>query len=268
MWTLKGEISNRHSTIIGFGGFLFILALWHWITVMELVPRTMLPNPLRIAESYGDLTRSKHVEFGNVWNRLGYSLKLNLLGYGEAVLVSLVLGFLVGLFAPIRAFMGQYINAIRYVPLTALTGVLISWFGIQDNMKVQFLAFGIIVYLLPTVAARVQETLDIHLDTAQTLGASSWEKVMTIFIPDVLRRTSSDIITLTAISWTYIIFAELLNDQGGIGSMIWVMERQSKDEQMWAIIILIVAVGFVQDRVLRLLDRFLFPDKYRSAAKR
>jgi NitT/TauT family transport system permease protein len=268
MWKLKGTIPNRHASIISFVGLLFILALWHGITAMEWVPRTILPNPWRIIKSYGELTQMEHKVFGNLWDRLAYSLKLNFLGYGEAVSISLVFGFLIGLFAPIRAFSGNYVDAARYIPMSALTGLLMSWFGIHDNMKIQFLAIGIIVYLLPAVASRVQETLDIHLDTAQTLGATPWQKILTVFFPDTLRRVSTDIINLTAISWTYIIFAELLNNTGGIGSLMWECQRKSKDEQMWAIIILIVAIGFIQDRLFKQLDKLCFRDKYYSAAKR
>lgn len=247
-------------------GFVFLLSLWHFITWMNYVPRNILPNPLRVALSYEDLIAFHHKLYGNMWDRLWYSLKLNLTGYGEATLISLIVGFLLGLFAPIRAFFGMYLNAARYIPLTAITGIMISWFGIHDNMKIQFLSLGILVYLIPTVVIRVQETLDVYLQTAETLGATPWKVVWTVFFPDVIRRVSADIITLTAISWTYITIAEMLNNTGGIGAMMWECARRSRYEQMYALLFLVIATGIAQDRVLKFVRRVLFPDEYNSSA--
>ena len=267
MWKLKGTIPTKQASLIAFVGLVFFASLWHFITLMEFVPRTILPNPVKVAESYGELISFHHKTYGNMWDRLLYSMKLNLMGYAEATVISVIVGFLLGLFAPIRAFFGMYLNAARYVPLTAITGIMVAWFGLHDTMKVQFLSLGILVYMIPTVAARVQETLDVHLHTAQTLGATPWQKVLTIFFPDVLRRVSTDIINLTAISWTYIIIAEMMNNTGGIGAMMWECSRRSRYEQMYALLFLIIAVGIVQDKVLTSVDKMLFPDKYNSAAK-
>lgn len=268
MWKLKGTISARQTTLISIGGLLFFLSLWEFITSMQLVPRNILPNPIRVFKSYSVLINEHHKIYGNLWDRLLYSLKLNMMGLTEAISISLVFGFLLGLFAPIRAFFGAYVNSSRFVPITATTGIIIAWFGINDNMKVQFLAIGIMVYMIPTVTARVQETLDVHLQTAQTLGATSWQKLLTVFFPDVLRRVSTDIITLSAISWTYINFVEIINNQGGIGAKIYEAGRQSRYEQVWALLFLLVGVAFAQDRIGRFLDRLAFPDKYKSAASR
>lgn len=266
MWQLKGKLSPTQSFLIGAVGFLAILAAWHFIASMGLISRSILPEPLKVAQSYGEMTAVQHKTYGDIWDRLLYSIRLNLLGMGEAALISVTIGFFVGLFAPVRSFLGVYIQAARFVPLTALIGVMITWFGIYDNVKVQFLTLGIVVYLIPTVAARVQETLDVHLQTAQTLGATSWQRVITIFFPDVLRRVSTDIISLVAISWTYIVIAEMINNTGGIGAFIWEASRRSRYEQMWAAIILIVVWAFVQDILLRWLDKLVFPDKYRPAS--
>ena len=67
---------------------------------------------------------------------------------------------------------------------------------------------------------------------------------------------------LTAISWTYIIIAELLNRQGGIGALIYVKARQGQLEKVFAILIVIVLIGFLQDRIFVYMDKRLFPHKY------
>ena len=154
-------------------------------------------------------------------------------------------------------------DALRYLPLTALIGVFIIWFGIYDEMKVAFLAFGIIVFLLPTVIQRVDEVEDVYLSTVFTLGASKWQTVKTVYLPAVLSRLIEDIRVLTAVSWTYIIVAEYINkDCGGVGALIYIKRRLQQVPDMFAIILLIVLIEFLQDMIFVYLSKRLFPYRF------
>ena len=73
-----------------------------------------------------------------------------------------------------------------------------------------------------------------------------------------------DIRVITAISWTYIIIAELLNRQGGIGSLAYIKARQGQMEKVFAILIVIILIGFLQDKLFGYFDKKLFPHKYRK----
>ena len=72
-----------------------------------------------------------------------------------------------------------------------------------------------------------------------------------------------DVINLVAVSWTYIVIAEMVNAQGGLGSMFYMAtSRGSHVDQLYAILLLIIFIGFVQDKLLKILDRKLFKFKY------
>ena len=79
-----------------------------------------------------------------------------------------------------------------------------------------------------------------------------------------MSKLMDDIRVLTAISWTYIIIAELLNRQGGVGSLIYVKARQGQIEKVFAILFVIIIVGFLQDRIFAYIDKRLFPHKYQN----
>ncbi|MEZ5057126.1 MAG: ABC transporter permease subunit [Saprospiraceae bacterium] len=155
---------------------------------------------------------------------------------------------------------------MRYLPLTALTGLFILWFGTTEEMKVAFLAFGIIVYLLPVVVQRIDEVEETYLKTVFTLGAKTWQTIKSVFIPSVMSKLMDDIRVLTAISWTYIIIAEYINREDGIGGMIQLKQRFQKRPDMFGILIIIILVGFLQDRIFVYLDKRLFPHKYYKQA--
>lgn len=120
-----------------------------------------------------------------------------------------------GLFPVVRAATNQYIKALRFVSLAAATGLFIAWFGIGDNMKIQFLAASIIVYLLPVVIQKIDGVEKVYVQTAYTLNANKFQTIVSVFIPAVMSKIIDDVRILVAISWTYITIAEALNMTGG-----------------------------------------------------
>ncbi|MBX2877529.1 MAG: ABC transporter permease subunit, partial [Saprospiraceae bacterium] len=108
----------------------------------------------------------------------------------------------------------------------------------------------------------IDEVKDVYLKTVFTLGATDWQTIRSVYFPSVFSKLMDDIRVLTAISWTYIIIAELLNRQGGLGALIYVKARQGQLEKVFAILIVIILIGFLQDRIFVYMDRRLFPHKY------
>jgi ABC-type nitrate/sulfonate/bicarbonate transport system permease component len=221
----------------------------------------IVPLPTEVVQSFGRLWSED-----NLWGNALRSLWLNLKGYLWAVLLCVPIGFLVGLIPLFRGMFSKPVDALRYLPLTALIGVFIVWFGIYDEMKVAFLAFGIIVFLLPTVIQRIDEVDDVYLSTVHTLGASKWQIIKTVYFPAVMSKLLDDIRVLTAVSWTYIIVAEYINkDGGGLGALIHIKRRLQQVPDMFALILVIVLIGFLQDQVFSYLTKRLFPHRFYNA---
>ena len=61
----------------------------------------------------------------------------------------------------------------------------------------------------------------------------------------------------------HIIIAELVNKSGGIGALAYVSARQSRIDKVFAILFVIILIGFVQDKLFTKLDKVLFPHKYK-----
>lgn len=228
----------------------------------------ILPSPPQVFKAFGTLfsapVDAKNPNDGRSYlvYHTGYSLWLNLLGYLLAIAISIPIGFLLGLVPLFRGLFGKVFDAMRFVPLAAATGIFIAWFGFGTNMKVTFLAFGIMVYLVPVIVQRIDEVQNIYTTTVFTLGATRWQTIRTVYIPSVMSRLFDDIRVLTAISWTYITVAEMLNNEGGIGSMIFFARRFGNIDQTFALLLLIVLIGIIQDRLFVLLDRWAFPYKH------
>lgn len=258
LFELRGKgVTKTTSTIIQLTGLFIIVLAWHIFTASGIVSHAILPAPLDVLKSFGELHTKDFLIF-NSW----YSIKLNYLGYLEAVAIAVPFGFLIGLFPFFRSLCSQYVNAIRYIPLTAVTGLFIAWYGIDILMKVQFLAFGIFVYLLPVVVQRIDEVEKIYTQTSFTLGATKWQTIKTVFMPAVFSKLFDDIRVLVAISWTYIIVAEMVNKSGGLGALIFTSARQSRLDKVFAILLVIIIIGFIQDKLFMWLDKKIFKFKY------
>lgn len=302
LFKLRGKLSRSQSLMLGILGFAFLVVMWWLLAEMlhvkkplvEYDPRLpsfsegdsvkiqalrdsiikadnlkfdsatqfekvypLLPPPHKVITSYPALIQEDELVFNTA-----RSIWLNLQGYFWALVVSIPIGFAIGLIPLLRGMFSKQVDAMRYLPLSALTGLFIIWFGIEDQMKIAFLAFGIIVYLLPVVVQRIDEVDDVYLMTVFTIGAKNWQTIRTVYLPSVLSKLIDDIRVLTAISWTYIIIAELVNRQGGIGSLIYIKARQGQIDKVFAILIVIILIGFIQDRIFVYLDKRLFPHKH------
>jgi NitT/TauT family transport system permease protein len=257
MFELRGNLSKLQNIIIGVVGFAFILLGWHLVTSGNEEMQALLPAPSSVFGSFSELHYQDFL-LQNSWT----SIWRNFNGYYKAVIYAIPIGFLIGLFPIFRALFAKYVDAIRFIPLAATTGIFIIWYGIDEEVKVNFLAFGIFVYLLPIVVQRIDGVEKVYMQTAKTMGASKWQTIRTVFIPAVFSRVFDDIRVIVAISWTYIVIAELINNQGGLGVMLHTAARQSRIDKVFAILLAIVVIGILQDQLFKWLDRIIFPHKY------
>ena len=186
LFELRGKLSRKTSIGIQVTGFIILMMLWLAASLNTI--QAILPSPIGVLQSYSELFIND-----NALNELGYSIKINLLGYAEAICLAIPLGFVIGLFPVARELFRKYIDAVRFLPLTALTGLFIVWFGISTVMKVQFLSFGIMVYLLPVVVQRISETESVYCDTLYALGGNKWDIIRHVFVPDVLSKIIADL---------------------------------------------------------------------------
>lgn len=253
----RKTLTARQSLITEVVGLGLLLGIWSLLSQTGVLPERILPAPSDIALAGWDLWQR-----GMLVDNAAYSIGLNAVGYAIAVAISVPFGFALGLVPLVRGMLGRITNAGRFIPLPAMVGVFIGWFGIYTTMKAAFLAAGITVYLIPTVAQRLSEVKTLHLDTVQTLGGSRWQMVRHVWAPYALSRLSDDVRVLVGISWTYIVVAETINRTGGLGAISWQMGRQGKLPSVYAILFIIVLIGLTQDRLLVALDRFLFPHKH------
>jgi len=260
LFRLRGEVPANFKIILQVIGIAIILLIWYLLTMGEnpIVAKLTLPSPGSVFLAYGEMLHENDL-VQNTFRSIG----LNIGGYLKAILWTLPIGFIIGLYPIFRGLFRNTIDAVRFVPLAACIGLFMLTYGTSIPMKENFLAFGIFIFLLPIVIQRIGGVKDVYLKTVYTLGATDWQTIRTVYIPSVMSKLIDDIRILTAISWTYIVVAETVNaDEGGLGALTYIARRQFQTDKLFGILILFILIGFLQDRIFVRLDKELFPHKY------
>lgn len=248
---------RQHLSILQLVGWLVLFIIWYLVTNYGVINTHVLPTPQKTYNALKELNKED-----NLWQNIWFSVKINLMGYLKCIVGAIIFGFAIGLNPKLRRMFSHQVNALRFVPITAMMGIFIAISGLTIATKINFLAFGIWVYLVPVVVQRIDEVSVTHLQMMKTLGASAWQTLVHVQWKSVIARLSDDIRILVGISWTYIIVAELAGIQGGLGSLIFLGERQSNVGKVYAVIFIIIAIGIIQDILFKLIDRLLFKFKY------
>ena len=156
-------------------------------------------------------------------------------------------------------------EAIRFLPLPVTSGIFVTIFGLGFDMKASFLAFGILIYILPVVTQRVLDlqnidnpTDNVYIQTANTIGMTNWQKFRYVYWPYVMEKVYGDIRSLVAISYTYVTIAENINKEGGIGATINTLSRQSDMSSVYCLLFIIIIIGIIQDIIFKKLEPIIF----------
>jgi NitT/TauT family transport system permease protein len=261
-WALRTTLSPTRARLISGASIAVLLLVWCVLSYVEvtrdgelqaLVPHFFLPAPDQVVKSLLYLFFEKD---------LGAAIAVSGLRIAKAIglslLVALPLGIAMGSFDLVNRVFEPVVAPMRYLPITAFIPLLILWFGIEESQKVAFLFLGTVVYLLPAVVDAVRLVPEELVQTAITLGATRGQVIRTVLIPAALPAIFDGFRVMNAIAWTYIILAELVNPQNGIGYILRLAEQHLKPEWSFAGIIVVGVIGIVSDVLIRSLNRVLF----------
>ena len=102
------------------------------------------------------------------------------------------------------------------------------------------------------------------LDVAVTKGATQWQLVSRVLFPVAAADIWDHLRGVYGVGWGWIIMAEVVNAEKGLGYLISLSERRGHTASIFAIIMVIVTIAIACDQAWRWVGRWLFPYRYRS----
>ena len=141
-------------------------------------------------------------------------------GFLLASVLAVPLGILMGSFKVVEAFIEPITGFMRYLPVSAMIPLLILWIGIGIEQKIAVIFIGTFfqqLILIADVSARVSKDL---IDVSYTLGASRRQVVTRVLFPACLPGVMDNLRVTMGWAWTYLVVAELVAANSGLGYMI------------------------------------------------
>lgn len=237
-----------------------VLGTWCVLTYGHFAPPDFLPSPTDVIK--GTLQLFLNYDLGAA---ILVSTRRIVLAFLLASAVALPLGVLMGAFDPINRFFEPIVSPLRYMPISAFIPLLILWFGIYEKQKIAFLFLGVFVYLLPVVVSAIRAVPEELVQTALTLGASKAQVIRTVLLPSALPEIFDSFRVMNAISWTYVILAEAVNPEHGLGYMVELARTHQKASWSFAGLLVIGGIGLLTDFIIRTISAILF--RWREAAQ-
>jgi NitT/TauT family transport system permease protein len=246
-------VSAGARTILGIGFFAVFIALWGLVTYGGLVPPLFLASPGQALVAGWAL----FTEYGFIHD-IGMTVWRVLGGFVLAAVIAVPLGLMMGSYKSVEAFFEPFISFARYLPASAFIPLLILWAGVGEAQKLSVIFLGSIFQIVIMVAVIAGATRIDLVEAAYTLGARNRGILKRVIIPAAAPQVMEALRLVLGWAWTYVIVAELIGAESGIGHMIMDSQRLLDTGQMIFGIVIIGLIGLVTDFLFKALNRRLF----------
>lgn len=248
---------------LGAAGVAVVVAVW-WLATRGAIPETRMISPV-LLPSPGEVLGSFPALLGErgLLASVAATLQRVLLGFGLAVAVGVPLGIVAGAWRVFDAASAPLALFGRNIPIAALIPMTILWFGIDEMQKVMFIFIACVPFVFSDAVVAVINVPDRYVETAQTLGATRTQVVRKVLVTLALPDIFNSLRNLFGLAFGYIMLAELINAEHGLGYLLSTSQRRGLIEHIILILIIIGALAYGIDRLLHWVQRGMFP--YRQA---
>lgn len=228
-----------------FLGPIGLLAIWILLAYSELVSPLFVPSPWAVFSEIG-----KGVFSGTLLPDLGYTMIRVVTAAVCGVLVGVPIGALLGLFDRFYRSVEVLVDFFRSVPATALMPLFLLVFGIEEAGKVAIAAWAASFVIVINTMYGVRRTSKIRLLYVRSIGATRWQELTKVTMPDACPAIFVGIRTAISLSMIYIVVAEMfMGSTKGLGSKIYDAGMVSDTPGMYAGIILVGLTGYAINKI-------------------
>lgn len=242
--------------------FLLIFLLWCALSYSGAVKEVFLPTPGAVLRDF----RAMYQE-GILISYTVASTYRVMVGWFLAVVVAVPLGMLIGTSKAAEALFEPAIDFARYLPVVAMVPLTLLYFGIGDLQKFVIIFLGTffqLVLMIADVAANVPRDL---LRAAATLGATKWQAYRLVLWPASLPGIMDSLRITVGWAWTYLVVAELVAANSGLGYMILRAQRFLAIERIFAGLVIIGLLGLLTDYFFKWLTNLVVPWSEKAGGK-
>lgn len=252
-WVIRGQMNGRTTAVLAVVGLVAPFLAWWLYTLMGLADPLFMPGPGAVAERAWRWWTDE-----GLLGDMGISVYRVMVGFLLSALFALPLGLYLGTYRPVQATLEPLIDFIRYMPAVAFIPLVMLWVGIGEGSKILIIFIGTFFQMTLMAAEDVRRVPMAQIEAAQTMGASRSEIIRLVVLPSA-RPALLDTLRITCgWAWTYLVVAELVASNSGLGYAILRAQRYMHTDKIFAGILLIGLIGLLTDQAFRWIGRRAF----------
>lgn len=243
----KWDVPSVHDTILK-GLIPLVILLLLWQLIMMIATRN-LSNPLGLNDvviSFLELIIEGDSEGHTLVEHTALSLYRVSLGFLIAFLTACPLGIAIGRYRVADAVLGPVVEAMRPIPPIAWIPISILLF--QSNFtgaQVFIIWVGAFFPILINTTAGVKRTKPVHLDVANTFGASESQILSRVILPSAAPEIFAGLRIGFGIGWMCLVAAEIIGGGLGLGYLVIQTEQLGLIGQTVSAMVVIGVIGFL-----------------------
>jgi NitT/TauT family transport system permease protein len=250
---LREEISPSLYFAAGGSLIAFVFLLWWVVTGLELVSPIFLPSPEAV---WKELVRQ--IREGILWQDLSTSVYRITAGWIISTLFAVPIGILMGNFRFFEGLLEPFIDLIRYMPAVAFVPLTILWAGVGDTQKFIILFIGTFFQEVLMIMDNVKTVPREMIQVSYTFGLTKWETLRKVILPAAMPGIWDTFRITLGWAWTYLVVAELVAANVGLGYRIMRAQRFLQTESIILGILVIGLLGLLTDYAFKWSYRRMF----------
>ena len=229
--------------IVRYAPLLLVLLVWQAVTGLGLVPPSQMPSVVATVRALGQMAGD-----GSLWAGMLASIPRSLLGFALAVVVGTALGVGMALSRPFRTAVNPLVQLFYPLPKSALIPLLLVWFGLGDGSKVALVFLGCLLPVILSTFNGVSGVDKVAVWAARSMGASRAAVLWEVLLPAASPVIMAGLRTAVAFMFLLMVSSELVIATNGLGFLIGSLGDAGTYPAMFAVIVVVTALGFAADR--------------------
>jgi NitT/TauT family transport system permease protein len=231
-----------------------VFGLWSAASYGRWVNQLFLPTPGQVW--HAGLTEARD---GTLWTDVRASVSRIVLGFAISTAAAIPIGVVMGTYKIGEAFFEPPIDFIRYMPAVAFVPLALIWFGTANSQKLVILFIGIFFQEALLVMDNVKTVRRNLIDIAYTMGLRQHAVIRRVIVRAALPGIVDTLRISMGWAWTYLVVAELVGANDGLGFRIQQAERYLNTPTIVLGIIVIGILGLIFDFGFKGLYAWAFP---------
>lgn len=253
-WNIRHGFNPKLGILLSGTALAVPLILWAIASYNNLVPAMFLPTPSSVFQSGIKMFTEEQLIID-----VFASCSRVFAGFLVAAIVGVPMGIAMGTFPSMESLFSPIVGTVRYMPIIAFVPLIVLWAGLDEASKIIIIFLGVVLYNAMMVADAVKFIPNEMINVAYTLGASRWNVVRKVIIPATFPNVLDTLRVNVAGAWNYLVIAELVAAQNGLGYRIIQAQRFLQTPKVLFCIILIGLIGLIIDYLLKFISHKLTP---------